>query len=121
MSLQTILTIKAALNSLVWVFLAMQFIGGWGGYFRDHPWLWHAQFYGIVGLGICHLVFASISINTGNFGSAAWSVLIAAVYTWWAYQLWKRKPPRKKRRPSKVAAKIKERLGKLVVVPVGAS
>jgi len=49
--------------------------------------------------------FASMSIGAGFAG-------------WFAYLAWKRRPPRK-RKPSKVAARIKDLGHRLVLVPAG--
>lgn len=79
---------------------------------RQNKLAW--DFYGYVLLAAANMIGAVADAVGGNQVMAAVRAALAGVIAWVA---WRKRPPR--RRPSKVAAKVRDLGHRLVVVPAG--
>lgn len=80
---------------------------------RQNKLAW--DFYGYVLLAAANMIGAVADAVGGNQVMAAVRAALAGVIAWVA---WRKRPPRR-RRPSKVAAKVRDLGHRLVVVPAG--
>lgn len=96
-------------------FVALTALLSWVMAYIDHRNKLAWDFYGYVLAAAANMVVAVADAVDGNQAMAAVRAALAGVIAWIA---WRKRPPRR-RRPSKVAAKVRDLGHRLVVVPAG--